>query len=352
MKAAGVKRAATIRDVAREADVSVASASRALNGSDSVAAGTRTRVLDAAKRLRYVPHVGARSLITRRTGMVGVLLPDVYGEFFSELIRGVDIGARSKGLHLFVSSSHGDADEAVAVLHAMRGRVDGMIVMSPHLNERVVSECLTGKLPVVLMNMRGTTKRFPTINIDNCRGAEAMVEHLFERGHRRIALVKGPKGNFDADERLRGYRNALRRLGLEAGPILHGDFSEESGRAAVRQLASAGALPDAVFALNDMMAIGCLSAFAEAGIAVPGQVAVAGFDDIPIASYVSPGLTTIRVDIARLGGVAFEKLAGAFASPNMAPATAETLPPELIVRGSSGCRESDSSKRKTRGVKS
>jgi LacI family transcriptional regulator len=334
MRAAVSKRNITIRDVAREAEVSIATASRALNGASTVTAEMRVRVIEAARKLRYVPHVGARSLITQRTGMIGVVLPDVYGEFFSEFIRGVDAGARARGYHLFVSGSHGDADEAAEVIHAMYGRVDGMIVMSPHVDESFVAEHLSGDLPVVLMNIRGGAKHRPTINIDNYRGAKLMVQHLYDSGRRRIALITGPKGNFDAEERLRGYRAAITALRLDPGPIIQGDFSEESGREAGRQLAASGALPDAVFALNDMMAIGCLGAFAEAGVSVPEQVAVAGFDDVPIARFVPLGLTTIRVDIARLGSAAFQKLSGAIEGAAEAAASAETLSPELVVRGS------------------
>lgn len=333
MRGSLARRGATIRDVAREAEVSVASASRALNGSENVTQETRSRVLAAAKRLRYVPHVGARSLITKRTGMVGVLLPDMYGEFFSELIRGIDSGARAKGLHLFVSSTHGDAQEAEAVIHAMRGRVDGMIVMSPHVDEGFLSEHLNSDLPTVLVNMRGDA-RLPAIKIDNRRGAEAMVRHLFSCGHRNIALIKGPKGNIDADERCDGFRRAMQLLKLRPGPILDGDFTESAGRDAGARLCAESVLPDAVFALNDMMAIGCLGALSEAGFKVPRDVALAGFDDIPIAAYVQPGLSTMRVDIARLGAIAFNKLALAIGGAVVSGA-GETIVPELVVRGSS-----------------
>jgi LacI family transcriptional regulator len=331
-------RRATIHDVAREAEVSIASASRALNGSEGVTKETRARVLAAAKRLRYVPNVGARSLITKRTGMVGVLLPDMYGEFFSELIRGIDAGARAKGLHLFVSSTHGDANEAAAVIHAMRGRVDGMIVMSPHVDEGFLSEHSNSDFPTVLVNMSGDA-HVPSVKIDNRRGAEAMVRHLFACGHRTIALIKGPKGNIDADERFDGFRRAMRALKLRPGPILDGDFTETAGREAGMRLCADGALPDAVFALNDMMAIGCLGALSAAGIKVPQDVALAGFDDIPIAAYVQPGLTTMRVDIARLGDIAFSKLALAIAGA-VEFSAGETIVPELVVRGSSHAESS------------
>ena len=129
-------RPVTIRDVAREAGVSVASASRSLNGLANVREATRDRVLGAARRLRYVPHTAARMLSTRRSDTIGVMLPDLHGEFFSEIIRGADQAARARGLHLLVSTSHGDAAEAAAAMRSMRGRVDGLLLMSPHVNAR------------------------------------------------------------------------------------------------------------------------------------------------------------------------------------------------------------------------
>jgi LacI family transcriptional regulator len=143
---------ATIKDVARAAGVSVATVSRALNGLDNVLPDTRQRILDAARELRFTPSGAARSLITRRTDTIGALLPDLHGEYFSELIRGIDQAARARGLHLLVSSSHGDADEAAAALRAMNGRVDGLLVMSPHADGDFLQHNLPGRLPAVLLN--------------------------------------------------------------------------------------------------------------------------------------------------------------------------------------------------------
>src|SRR5450755_3579169 len=159
--------AVTIKDVAREARVSVASVSRALNGHDTVTEDTRQRIAGVATRLRYVPHSGARSLITRRTQTIGALLPDLHGEFFSELIRGIDLAARARGMHLLVSSSHGDASEAAAALRAMQGRVDGMLVMSPHANADFLCGNLSPHLPAVLMNTRVAGGTHSSFAVDN-----------------------------------------------------------------------------------------------------------------------------------------------------------------------------------------
>src|ERR1700733_5209770 len=158
--------AVTIKDVAREANVSVASVSRALNGSANVTEATRRRIVGIAEKLRYVPHSAARSLITRRTQTVGALLPDLFGEFFSELIRGIDLAARARGLHLLVSSSHGNPSEAAAALRAMQGRVDGVLVMSPHVDAHFLREHLADALPAVLINSAARSDNYATLNID------------------------------------------------------------------------------------------------------------------------------------------------------------------------------------------
>ncbi len=324
----------TIKDVAREAAVSVATVSRALNGHDSVTRATREHVGAIAKRLRYVPHAAARSLITRRTETLGVVLPDLYGEFFSELIRGIDVAAREHGLHLLVSSSHGSASETGAALRALSGRVDGILIMSPHAATTHLADDLPTSTPVVLMNTRSHGNDYLSLAIDNHGGAWKMVEHLVDVGFRRIALIGGPTDNFDAQERLRGYREALAHfVAGSAAQVLEGDFSEESGHAAGVEIAAMSPRPDAVFAANDMMAVGCLRALRDAGLRVPRDIALAGFDDIPIARFVAPGLTTMRVNIAELGAAAARALIASIGDPNSA-ATHQILAPELVVRDS------------------
>lgn len=330
--------AATIKDVAREARVSVATVSRVFNGKGPVRVDTRDRVLAAAAALRYVPHGGARSLITNRTSTVGVVLPDLYGEFFSELIRGLDLAARRGGYHLLVSGSHSDRDELEAALRALRGRVDGLILMSPDLDAATLRANLPDDLPVVLLNCRVAGHRFDTLSVGNVGGAAAMVGHLAGLGHRRIAFVRGAAGNNDAAERLRGFRRAVRRLGLPAAAELElaGDFSEESGYRAGPLVLALDPRPDAVFAANDSMAIGLLAALREAGEEVPEGIALAGFDDIPIARFLTPALTTVRVDIARLGARAFERLAAALDPKGSPPGGSEVVPTQVVVRASCG----------------
>ncbi len=331
---------ATIREVARSAGVSVATVSRVLNGKGPVTEATSRRVHTAAERLRYVPHGGARSLITRRTNAIGVLLPDLFGEFFSEAIRGIDRAARSAGYQLLVSGSHGDGGEAKAALRAMRGRVDGLVVMSPNVDGPTLSANLPEGWPVMLLNCAVDGAAFDSINVDNAGGAAAMVRHLAAQGHRRIAHVSGPADNWDAQERLRGYRNAVREAGGETARALEvpGDFTEEAGYRAARVVVGMRPRPTAIFAANDAMAIGLLSAFQEMGVRVPHDVAVGGFDDIPIGRFVTPALSSVSVSIADLGARAMARLLAALEDGRRHVPRHETLPTRLVVRRSSGSR--------------
>jgi LacI family transcriptional regulator len=332
---------ASIKEVALKAGVSIATVSRVLNGKGPVAEETRRRILEAIEGLRYVPHSAARSLITNQTDSIGVLLPDLYGEFFSEVIRGIDHAARRSGYHVLVSGFHSDRGEIEAVLRAMRGRVDGLVVLSPDADAQALRRNLPETLPVVLLNTPVDGAALDSINIDNYGGAFAMVRHLAGLGHRRIALIQGPAENVDALERLRGYRDALRAMAIDLSEALEipGDFGEESGFRAGRRLLTLEPRPTAVFAANDSMAIGCLFALREAGVRVPEDVALAGFDDIPIARYITPTLSSMHVPIAEMGTRAMERLLVAVASKNEHERRQETVAATLVVRESCGGAE-------------
>jgi len=336
---APVRLDSTVTEVARHAGVSVATVSRAINGTGPVRETTRQRVLQAARKLRFVPNPAARSLITRHTNTVGVFLPEIYGEFFSEVIRGADATARRRGYHLLVSGSHSERSEFDALLSAMRGRVSGLIIMSPDIDAATLRENLPESLPIVLLNCSaGKDHAYDAITTNNAAGAAAMVRHLAGLGHRRIAMIEGPPNNVDARERKRGYLAALRWAGLERRRELEfpGDFREDSGYRAGQRIARMAGRPTAVFAANDAMAIGCLCALGESGLRVPDDVAIGGFDDIPIARYMNPSLTSVDVSIAALGGRAMEKLLDAIRDKNQHPRRPETVDARLVVRQSCG----------------
>jgi LacI family transcriptional regulator, galactose operon repressor len=329
---------ATIKDVARAAGVSVATVSRVLNGSGPVADATRTRIHRVAAEMRFIPNGAARSLSTRRTGTLGVVLPDLYGEFFSEVIRGLDQAAQGRGFHLLLSSSHNDREDIDAALRAMRGRVDGLVVMSPHIDAAVLTANLHDSVPAVLLNSPLESGEFDALRVDNFGGAREMVAHLASHGHRRIAIIRGPEANHDAAERLRGYRAALADAGLDADPALElpGDFTEEAGFRAAEALLAAAPRPTAVFAANDSMAIGVTSALRQANVSVPRDMAVAGFDDIPISRFLTPPLSSVRVPIQELGARAMEQLVRAVEGENRHERIDATLPTELVIRDSCG----------------
>lgn len=325
----------TIKDVARAANVSVATVSRALNGHDNVTDEMRRRVAAIAEQMHYSPHAAARSLSSRRTHAIGVVLPDLYGEFFSELVRGIDQVAREHRLHLLVSSYHGHREEQGAAMRAMRGRVDGLLVMSPYAAGSAALDGGAAGLPLVLINSQDAGEGAVALGVDNYAGAVAMVEHLVACGHRRIAFIAGPDDNFDAYQRQRGYRDALARLLPDARPLeLPGDFSESSGHVAGVELLARSPRPDAVFAANDMMAIGAMLAFQEAGVRCPDDVAVVGFDDVPVAALVRPSLTTLRIRIADTGRGALNRLVGLINGDADAGGPDEVVRPELVTRQS------------------
>jgi LacI family transcriptional regulator len=330
--------AITIKEVARQAGVSIATVSRFLNGTGPVSEEASRRIREAAERLRYVPHGGARSLITNRTNTVGVILPDIHGDYFSELLRGIDRASRRTGYHVLVSGYHTDASEFDAVLRATRGRVDGLIVMSPELNARAFRASLPDLLPVVVLNSTTEGDDIDSLSFDNYGGAVSMVRHLAAVGHRLIAFITGPEGNHDAHERLRGYRDALRELGLPHSPQheLPGDFTETGGYRAGAQLLALAPRPDAVFAANDETAMGLTFALRDAGILVPRDISLAGFDDVPIARVMSPPLTSVRTSIVELGERAMQRVVEALANKSAHRRRVEVLPTELVVRES--CR--------------
>ena len=214
---------ATLRDVAREAGVSVATASRAINGLGNVTAPTRAAVMAAVKKLNFVPHSGARSLTRRKTDTVGVILPDLFGEFFSEIIRGIDLVAHESGMHLLLGNMHGSTHETAAAIAAMRGRVDGLLVMPPDLKPELLADYLDPALPTVLLNYDAGSLDLPFVAVDNYRGAYAMTEALLTRGaaaEQRGEGQRGERARHMAARQLHRHRRAS-RLTMARLPLRH-----------------------------------------------------------------------------------------------------------------------------------
>jgi LacI family transcriptional regulator len=219
----------------------------------------------------------------------------------------------------------------------MYGRVDGMVLMAPDVEMAEMLAQRGDGTPIVFINSPVESRDARVITIDNHGGACRMVKHLIQKGHERIAIIRGAERNHDAAERLRGYRDALEESGIERDPRweLHGDFTEASGYRAARVALKLHPRPTAIFAANDAMAIGAIAALSEEGLAVPKTIAVAGFDDIPIARYVSPPLSSVHVPISQLGERAMELLLGAITGDDDGAAQHLVLPTTLIIRKSS-----------------
>ncbi len=332
----------TIKDVAKAASVSIASASRALNGINRIAPETKERVLEAARKLQYVPHEGARSLITRKTQTIGVLLPDLYGEFFSEIIRGIDDASRQSGYQILLSSYHNSEAETAKAISTMRGRVDGLLVMAPY-SQISAGGFSTLHAPIVMLNeMR--SEDIASVSIDSYQGGYDASMHLVKLGYKNIAHLSGPNSNLDAAKRKQGYMDAMEQ-NHQLPIMFKGDFTEECGHKIAQMILEKNEKDpankiDAVFAANDMMAIGLSSAFIAAGVNIPEEIAIIGFDDIPISKYVVPTLTTMRVNMAEIGRNAFEILIAKISGKKQI--TSKSFVPELVIRQS--CRSLENSK--------
>jgi LacI family transcriptional regulator len=336
----------TLKELAARSGFSAGTVSRALNGYTDVNAETRERIIALARELDYTPAAAARSLKTRRSHVVGVFLetgenrPDLQHPFFHEVLVGVktSLGAHGFDLLLFASerpgNGYGDHSHLKRCHHH---DVEGVVLMGVDADDEDVRRLLRSDLPQVAIDLAPGGPRSRRIGSDSLAGARLAVEHLHDLGHRRIATITGLVETVPGTERLRGYRDALKARGLAFRDeyVAYGDFYVESGRAAAAQLLQlpADERPTAIVAAADLMAIGALRAAADAGLRVPEDLSVVGFDDIQLAGYLNPALTTLRQDKAALGVAAGEGLVRLIEGEDDAGG-ATTLPVELIVRGS------------------
>ena len=324
----------TIYDVARQAGVSPATVSRVLNGSGRVAAATRRRVEAAVAQLGYEPNRVARSLATSVTHTLALLLPDITNPFFPALVKGVQLLAEERRYTLLLGHTGADPEREEAYLRVLRGkRVDGVILVGLTLDGRRIRGAL-GEVPVVVLDRPVDLPGAAVVRVDHRGGAFLAVRHLLELGHRDIAHVAGPRDLAVSRERLEGYREALAEAGLPYRPelVVEADFTEEGGYAAVRRLCAAGPFT-AVFAANDLSAIGVVAALRERGLAVPDRVSVVGFDDIHLCAYTVPTLTTVRQPAYAMGRQAAELLIDAVQGGDP---RGVVFAAELVVRGSTG----------------
>lgn len=322
-------------DVATLAGVSHQTVSRVLNGSPNVRAETRERVLDAIARLGYRRNRAARALVTRRSGTVGVLASGsaLFGP--TSTLVAVEVAARDAGLFVSVATvARWEAEPVAAALdHFLDGGVDGVVVIAAHDEAVAAVQGFQGAVPVVMVGPTGLPDDVLTVSMDQRAGAALAVRHLIDLGHRDVVHIAGPLDWLDARRRVEGWRDALRAAGLaaEADPV-PGDWSAGTGYQVGQRLIRAG-LPTAVFAANDQLALGLLHAFAEAGVRVPQDVSVVGFDDVEGSAHFVPPLTTVRQEFGALGQGCMELLRSAM---DGGPHRSGLVAPSLVVRASSG----------------
>lgn len=333
--------------MAKLSGVSVSTVSRVFNGYGDVSAATRDRVLATARSLDYAPSAAARTLVRRRSQLIGVVLftghehPDIGHPFFQDVLVGLKhgIGSRGYDVLLFATEqpgSNGDAAHSY-LRRARHHNVDGVVLMGVDRSDPEVLKLVEAGIPLIGVDLDIAGPKATHVASDNVGGARLAVRHLHGLGHRRIATIAGPQDHKPGADRLVGFRAELHALGLEARPEYEqvGDWYTESGERAVQALLALPEPPTAIFAAADLMAVGAMKAAREAGRRVPDDLAVVGFDDIQLASLLDPSLTTIRQDKVGVGRAAARALVEQIENPETTPA-ALTLPVELVVRASCG----------------
>jgi LacI family transcriptional regulator len=326
----------TIMDVAAEADVSYGTVSRVINNSDHVKQETRERVLAAMRRLGYVANRQARSLAGGKTNSVGVLVPDLGTGYIGEIIRGIDSELWLSNLDLILYTTHRTASkEANYVANLAKGMVDGLLLVLPRSPADFIGTLTERNFPFVLIDHQGIGKDCPAVGAANWQGGFTATEYLIKLGHQRIGFITGWKDLGCALDRLDGYRSALRTNHIPDDPklIYEGTFFQPDGFTGALNLLDLSDPPTAIFASNDVMAMGVMDAIRHKGLRVPDDVSVIGFDDIPQSSLIRPALTTIRQPLEKMGRVATQMLLESLSHPQKNIGRIE-LPTELIVRDS------------------
>jgi len=329
----------TLEDIAKHAGVSRATVSRVINGDINVRNQTRMRVMEVIQQNNFQPNIAARSLAAGRTNVLGLVIPAGVSTIFSDpyfplLIQGVTTAcnARDYSVMLWLAEPEYERRMMRQILHS--GLLDGVIVSSMILDDPIVQALHDSKKPFMLIG-RHPVLDVNYLDVDNLNGAREATLHLLRLGHKQVATITGPRNMIAGQDRLNGYRQALeeRRITFQHELVAEGDFTEAGGYTAMRQLLSHK--PRAVFVATDVMAEGALRALREAGLRVPQDIAVVGYDDMPNASRLSPTLTTVRQPTQRMGALAVENLIDIIQNPG-AHKRHIVIPVELVIRESCG----------------
>jgi DNA-binding LacI/PurR family transcriptional regulator len=332
-----MRKRATLADVAKSANVSMMTVSRAINNKPGVSAELRQKILEIAAEMNYQPNRIARGLATRQMSTVGLVVPSISNPFYAEIAQSVGDTAFENGYNVFLINTHANLDREEAALDSLWAQhIDGAILCSLRRPEKMVIDSIE-RFPAVVLVNRELSKPLPnvvSINVNDQRAAQEAVQHFLEQGRRRIAYIGAPKNSFSSQRRQEGYRAALKSAKVAYDPalVIHIMPDMATGKEAAETLLSSHPDIDAILAFNDLVAVGALQACQIVGKKIPQDVAVIGADDIPLASLLIPRLTTSRVNLDYLGRLAMRTLLDIIAG-NVSPASS-MFDPELILRDS------------------
>lgn len=327
----------TMKDVARAAQVSIATVSATLTGSSYVSPHLRQRVLDAVETLGYEPNSIASGLKRGKTSLIGLIVPDITNPFFTELVHHVQRDAGGSGHSVLLGVSDRDVEREASLLRLMRSHQAAGTILCPTCPEDSYPtlQAMLGRMKLVAVDNAPAGLAVDTVVLDNGRAAALATRHILELGHRRVATIAGPAHQLPGRERLQGFLATMRASGLEVGPeyIRHGDFRQDTAFAACSELLARRPLPTAIFVANNHMLIGVMQAVAAAGLVVPRDISIASIDDFPWAAAFVPALTTIRQPIEAMATDALRLLRARMAGANEEPQR-RVLAPELVIRAS------------------
>jgi len=336
--------AATVHHIAAVVGVSPMTVSRALSGKGFVAKATRSRVLTAAEAVGYVPNISAKVLKRARTNVIGMVVTELRSPHIAQVVAAVSFSARDIGQDLFIClvDEHSSGQVPSALKHLMSGICDGLLIALPKSPELVLEAVKRSGIPTVLLNYEKGNSKMAVVRGDNYRAAREAVEHLLNLGHRRIAFIAGSSFSGQSPERERAYVDALVAADVAIDPalIVQGEFHQTGGFARALELLAMSDRPTAIFAANDEMALGVMDAAKSVGLQIPTDLSLIGFDDIPTASYVLPGLTTVRQATYEIADAGIRTLMRQIDTKTI---TTEqiVLPSQLIIRGSTGLCKQD-----------
>ena len=328
----------TIKDIAKELGISASTVSRALSDSPLVNADTKRSILQAAERLGYQRNELARALVKGSSGAVGLLVPDITNPFFSDIARGVGEVADRIDVGVILCNTDGRIDRELSYVRLMRRkRVDGLLLCSTTIDAPYLQELDRASIPFILVSRLSCQRDVPFVITDDRVGAKLAVEHLVDLGHRNIGFIGGPENVQASRDRMEAYLNVLRNNGLDIRPDwkCYAGFTQAAGREAAQRMLSLSHRPTAIFAANDVMALGVLEVAEGLGLQVPSDLSLVGYDDISYASLPRIQLTTIAQPAIEMGQIAANWLFDVLDRPGI-PGLQRTLPPRLVVRSTTG----------------